>query len=271
MASMACCPAGAEPLREMKDYKPKHTMLKIESLSCYVATPKVNTTKAVIVFADMFGVHTGRHKQFCDMLAEKGYLAVCPDFFALKGRYTLCAPSFGMNYCCAAEFLLKFFTGYMDRKTRTFAWDTFMKQKVMDELLPWMKTSHGVQSFAALGFCWGTYGSLKCAAYPEFRCCVGFHPSNEGFCKAAKEDDLQACREIKCPQLMIATKGESARWKPEGEAHKACLAAMPGQVTWDVVEANHGYMSRGDTAQPETLEAATKGVERMMAFFKEHL
>ena len=46
---------------------------------------------------------------------RKGYLAVCPDFFALKGRYTLCAPSFGMNYCCAAEFLLKFFTGYMDR------------------------------------------------------------------------------------------------------------------------------------------------------------
>ena len=27
---------------------------------------------------------------------------------------------------------------------------------------------------------------------PEFKCCVGFHPSNEGFCKAAKEDDLEA-------------------------------------------------------------------------------
>ena len=25
------------------------------------------------------------------------------------------------------------------------------------------------KGFAALGFCWGTYGSLKCAAYPEFR------------------------------------------------------------------------------------------------------
>ena len=39
-------------------------------------------------------------------------------------------------------------------------------------------------------------------AFPEFKCCAGFHPSNEGFCKATKEDDLEVCRKIKCPQSL---------------------------------------------------------------------
>lgn len=43
---------------------------------------------------------------------------------------------------------------------------------------------------------------LPTEAFPEFKCCAGFHPSNEGFCKATKEDDLEVCRKIKCPQLL---------------------------------------------------------------------
>ncbi|CAE7697836.1 cmbl, partial [Symbiodinium pilosum] len=189
LPACACCPPGAEPLREMKDYKPKHSMGTIKDLPCYVATPPVPTQKGVVLFADMFGVHTGRHKQFCDMLAEKGYLAICPDFLAGK-PYSMCAPTYGTNYCCMLEFICLLTTGTFDRKTRRFAWDTYMKQKVLDEILPWMR-SKGVSSFAAVGFCWGTYGAMKCAAYPEFKCCACFHPSNEGFCKATKEDDLE--------------------------------------------------------------------------------
>lgn len=44
--------------------------------------------------------------------------------------------------------------------------------------------------------------------FPEFKACVGYHPSNEGFCKATKEDDLEVCRKIKCPQPLGEKKGE---------------------------------------------------------------
>jgi len=270
MAPCSCCPEGAEPLREMKDYKPKHSMVRVNSLNCYVATPAQSTTKGIIMFADMFGVHTGRHKQFCDMLAENGFMAVCPDFLEKSPYMSKSTPSFGMNYCCAMEFLCLLVCGGFDRNTRTFAWDTYLKAKVMDEVLVFMK-SKGVQSFGAVGFCWGTYGAMQCAAFPEFKCCAGFHPSNEGFCKATKEDDLEVCRKIKCPQLMISTKNESARWKPEGEAHKACLAALPGKVTWKSSEQNHGYMTRGDTNKPETFEAVKQGCEEMLQLLKENL
>ncbi|CAK8993388.1 Hypothetical protein SCF082_LOCUS3485 [Durusdinium trenchii] len=79
MALCSCCPADAEPLREMKDYKPKHEMTKIQSLNCYVAMPSAAATQGVIMFTAS-GIGFSRHKQFCDMLAGNGYLAVCPDF-----------------------------------------------------------------------------------------------------------------------------------------------------------------------------------------------
>ncbi|CAK8993386.1 Hypothetical protein SCF082_LOCUS3484 [Durusdinium trenchii] len=155
-----------------------------------------------------------------------------------KWQNPTCKPGFGMNYCCAAEFLFKFFSGNFGRKTKSFAWETYMWLSCFV-----MGKMKGVSSFAAVGFCWGTYGAMKCAAYPdawarrevpwaEFKCCAGFHPSTEGFCKNTGEDDLEVCRSIKCPQLMIATKSESEKWRPNGEAHKACEMALPGKVTW---------------------------------------
>ena len=36
-------------------------------------------------------------------------------------------------------------------------------------------------------------------------------------------------------RLMISTKNESARWKPEGEAHKACALAASEHSTWHIL------------------------------------
>mmetsp|Transcript_12461 Transcript_12461/g.27747 ORF Transcript_12461/g.27747 Transcript_12461/m.27747 type:complete len:276 (-) Transcript_12461:8-835(-) len=274
MSVAKCCPDGAEPFREMKDYVPEHEMVQIGSMSCYAAAPTEPTLNAVIVFADMFGVHTGRHKQLVDMLAHHGYLAVCPDFLRERPYMRGSTPNFGMNYCCAAEFLVKMLTGAFDRNTRTFAWDTFMRKKVVDEIMPWLNAK-GAKNLAAIGFCWGTYGAMKCGSLPQFKCCVGFHPSTEGFCKAAKEDDLKVCKDVKCPQLMIVTKNESERWKPDGAAHKACeeaLAGLPGTVLWELQDGMmHGYMTRGDTQKVETMQAVQYGFDSMIGFFRENL
>mmetsp|Transcript_52581 Transcript_52581/g.97347 ORF Transcript_52581/g.97347 Transcript_52581/m.97347 type:complete len:273 (+) Transcript_52581:54-872(+) len=266
-----CCPPESEPLREMQAYSPKHDMVQIGTLSCYVAEPTAPTANAVIMFADMFGVHTGRHKQFVDMLADNGYLAVCPDFLKDRPYMSGSTPSFGMSCSCAAEFLVKVLSGAFDRRTRTFAWDAYMRQKVVDEIMPWL-SAKGARNFGAVGFCWGTYGAMKCGSLSQFKCCVGFHPSTEGFCKASKEDDLQVCKDIKCPQLMLATKSESDRWKPNGAAHKACEEVLPGKIRWELQDGvMHGYMTRGDTQKAETMQAVKYGFDSMIAFLGEHL
>eukprot|EP00618_Florenciella_parvula_P037953 CAMPEP_0119491960 /NCGR_PEP_ID=MMETSP1344-20130328/16661_1 /TAXON_ID=236787 /ORGANISM="Florenciella parvula, Strain CCMP2471" /LENGTH=139 /DNA_ID=CAMNT_0007527255 /DNA_START=174 /DNA_END=590 /DNA_ORIENTATION=- len=126
-----CCPAGAEPLREMADYEPKGTMVDMQDVTCYVAWPEGPCTSAVVVFHDIFGIHSGRHKQFCDMLAEKGYGAVLPDFFG-KDPLVSDPPQYGASCCCFLSMLCGFCCGGLSRKQRELSWDTSMGHVVLD-------------------------------------------------------------------------------------------------------------------------------------------
>jgi dienelactone hydrolase len=64
------------------DYEPLGTIEKISDLDVYVAKPKDKSKpfkKAVIVCYDIFGFHPNV-KQYCDLLAEAGFLTVLPDY-----------------------------------------------------------------------------------------------------------------------------------------------------------------------------------------------
>ena len=41
--------------------------------------------KSVVLFHDICGLHTGRHKQIADEIASRGFLVVVPDFFQEMG------------------------------------------------------------------------------------------------------------------------------------------------------------------------------------------
>lgn len=263
-----CCPAGAEPLRLMADYVPKGETLALEpTLPCYVARPPGPAKRGVVMFTDMFGVDTGRHRQFCDQLADEGFLAVCPNFFA-GNPYVKNPPTFGKSFGCLAQFICGICTGGLKRRSATHAWDVSMRRRVVEVTVAWMR-SQGVKDFAAVGFCWGAYGSMKCGSLPEFKCTASFHPSVDGFCKATKEDDLQVCREMRSPMLMYVTTMEAKEWQPGGAAQAACEAAVPGGVVWEFIPGvSHGYMTRGDTKKPEVLAAVAKGWGAALELFK---
>mmetsp|Transcript_3031 Transcript_3031/g.4721 ORF Transcript_3031/g.4721 Transcript_3031/m.4721 type:complete len:275 (-) Transcript_3031:469-1293(-) len=258
-----CCPAGAEPMMIVRDYVPRGEMVMLGNMPVYVASPPSPSTRGVVMFTDMFGVHTGRHKQLCDRLAEEGLLVACPDFF-VENPYFVNAPAYGCTVCCMASLIFKLVTGKLDENTRTHTWDASLKEKVVGTLLPWMKDK-GAKEFASIGFCWGAYGAMKCAALQEFRCSAVFHPSVDGFCKSAGEDDLQICRELKCPTLVVATKQEKPAWLPGGPAQAACEEAVPGQVTFRTEALNHGYMVRAEVDKDATaLVAVNRGVQEIL-------
>lgn len=221
------------------------------------------------MFTDMFGVNTGRHKQLCDQLARQGLLVVCPDFFD-EYPYISSTPAWGFSLCCLTEGICKYISGRLDRNSRDHhAWDVSMRAKVMDNLLPWMK-EQGCCEFSSIGFCWGAYGAIKCAAFPEFKCCAVFHPSVDAFCKATSEDDIKICREVKCPILVVATSMEKDAWKPGGDAQRACEEAVPGKVAWKFEEKqSHGYMTRGDVNKdPLTLAAVNTGMDDIISMHR---
>lgn len=268
---MPCCPPGAEPLLKMFDYVAKGEMIVMSGeVECYVAWPAGGTTKAVIVFQDIFGIHSGRHKQFCDMLAEKGYGAVAPDFTG-KDPMVEGVPQFGFSLACIFSCLGGMCWGSIARKTQALSWDNSMGHLVMDCVVPWVKQK-GATKLASVGFCWGSYGAMQCGKFPEtFVCNAAFHPSTENFCKNSKEDDLALCRATKVPQLVVATSMESAKWKPGGAAQLAC--EEDGTKTeWLLEETQkHGFMMRGDTSNAETMAAIKTGMDTLVAFFGRHV
>eukprot|EP00747_Dinoflagellata_sp_TGD_P215781 gnl/TRDRNA2_/TRDRNA2_88421_c0_seq1.p1 gnl/TRDRNA2_/TRDRNA2_88421_c0~~gnl/TRDRNA2_/TRDRNA2_88421_c0_seq1.p1 ORF type:complete len:275 (+),score=67.72 gnl/TRDRNA2_/TRDRNA2_88421_c0_seq1:67-891(+) len=264
-----CCPSGAEPLRIMADYKPKGTIIRMGDVECYVTWPE-GAKCGVLVFQDMFGIHSGRHKQFCDMLAEKGYGAVAPDFTG-KDPIVKNPPQFGVTCCCFMSVLFTFFGGGFARKTRALSWEGAMGHLVMDCVVPWMRQK-GAAKLASVGFCWGSYGAMCCGKFPDvFSCNVSFHPSTEAFCKSTHEDDLAVCRAAKVPQLVVATSMESPKWKPEGAAQRACEEDGT-KVVWLLEEKQkHGFMMRGDTSNEETRASVKKWMETMFGFFEANM
>lgn len=247
----------------MADYVPKGKMVTIGDVECYVSWASGND-RAIIVFQDIFGIHTGRHKQFCDMLLEKGYNAVLPDFTG-KDPLIKNPPQYGMTCSCFFNALLVFCcTG--KRKMREHSWDASMKRIVIDNVVPWMK-QQGATKLASVGFCFGSYGAMCCGKYPEiFSCDVSFHPSTEMMCKAANEDALALCRAIKVPQLVVATQMESPEWKPKGAAQQAI--EEDGTTTTWLLESKqkHGFMTRGETTDAETMAAIKFYMQTMFEF-----
>jgi len=251
----------------MADYEPQGKMVTINGVECFVSWPAGAKT-AVIVFQDIFGIHTGRHKQFCDMLAERGYGAVAPDFTGTDPIVTN-PPKYGCSCWCFWSFVCGLLSGRTRRRQMELSWANSMENIVLHCVVPWLEQKGVTTKVASVGFCFGAYGAMQCGRFPEiFSCSASFHPSTENFCKSTQEDDLVLCRAVRVPQLVVATSMESARWKPNGEAHKACEET--GMVTTWLLEEKqkHGFMMRGDTSDTETLAAVRKYLDLMFEFFE---
>eukprot|EP00937_MAST-01D_sp_MAST-1D-sp2_P007529 g7529.t1 len=263
----------------MSDYEPKGELIAmpgIGGMECYVSWPAGGATCAVIVFQDIFGIHSGRHKQFCDMLAEKGYGALAPD---LTARHSIVSepPQYGCSLWCFCSLLCGVCCGGLGRAQRALSWESSMRDIVLGNVVP-LARQKGATRMAAVGFCFGSYGAMHCGTVPEtFACVASFHPSTEHFCKAAGEDDLELCRRIRAPQLVVATSMESARWKPGGAAQAACEEPGAGGSaragsTWVLEQKQrHGFMMRGDTSNAETLATIRRHMCRLFGFLEANM
>lgn len=255
----------------MTGYEHKGEHVSIGQLDCYVARPAKESSIAILMFSDIFGLHSGRHKLLCDQLAAEGYLVVCPDFF--EGGSPLGQQmQFGVKSCKFVCTFVRFmspcggFTGW----ARKHSWNAKLRADVCDRVLPWLE-AQGSKRFACIGFCWGAYGAMRCAAMPEkFSCCVNFHPATADICKVNGEDDLQVSKEVRCPQLVIATSMEPATWRPGGAAQAAMDEAVSGSV-FQMAEVHHGFMSRGDVSDKAIRDAVENGYRDMVGFLKTHI
>lgn len=208
---------------------------------------------AIIVAYDIFGFSAGRVKQICDTLASEGHLVVLPDFF--RGDNVELGTSRGeekMSWIKGQsnpEELLKLFA---------------------DVLMPFVQT-RGVERVAVMGWCWGAWFVTKAGSTGRVVAGVAPHPSHSKLAKAWGEDEDTVLRSMQCPLLLMPAGDDPESTKPGGANQ---LVMQEKGIECEAVEfpeMKHGFLSRGDIADPIVARDVQLALQHAIAFLNKHL
>jgi dienelactone hydrolase len=151
---MSCCPTEILPVKGAV-YTPQGSKVYV--------TGDVKSTRGILYIPDIFGPHPNVFR-VCDLLAKKGFLVVCPDFFPASSEWPMSdfPPADGFG---GAKFQ-GFIGGLQYPKVR----------HVVLEGIQILK-SYGVKSIGAVGMCWGGKIALRANAEGLIQSAASPHPS----------------------------------------------------------------------------------------------
>lgn len=139
------------------DYGGLGEEVQVEHIKAYLTKPSAETDKAVIVVQDIFGWELPNTRYITDMLANNGYTAICPDFFAGKEPW-----SPANDWAMLQEWL----------KTRS----PREVSREVDAVLKYLKERCNAKRTAVVGFCWGGVATHHMMLqYPELKAGVSVY------------------------------------------------------------------------------------------------
>ena len=282
--SEACCPPGAIGTFQ-NDLKPKGKIYNlsavgddrsgIKGLPCYKSVGRSTTNqpkRIILVFSDVFGIHNGNHKVFCDNLQKsmgEDTQVWMPDFF--RGNPIL--RELGWN-------LLTF------NKLVAGVQFTFHRLRISSETIEGDLTQivapkireTGCQSVGVVGFCFGGWVIARCLALDDsvFSCGVGIHPSwqpEKFYAKPSSSEEELGERTKTKPILLLPAK-QDHMLMADTEIVKALAerrSITPEEVVIEFPTMDHGFVSRGDSSDPQIKQAQDKAVGLTAEFLKKHL
>lgn len=282
----SCCPPGAlgafhsdlKPKGKIEILSPKVDGSGLRDMSCYKSVGETNINekpkKVVLVFSDVFGIDTGNHKVFCDLLQESmgnDTQVWMPDMF--RGNPIL--RDFGYNWLnsgpvAIAQFL--FHTFFVSSDT--------IEKDLTQIVVPNVVEDTGCESIGVVGFCFGAWVVARCLALNDgdsvFSCGVGIHPSwtpEQYFAKEKSSEAVLAERTKAKPLLLLPAK-EDKDLMPDSPLVKDLAekrSMSPEEVAIAFPEMRHGFVSRGDSSDPATREAQEKALGLTVEFLEKHL
>jgi dienelactone hydrolase len=216
---------------------------------------------AIVIIHDVFGLHTGRHKQIADEFAAAGYYVVVPDFYNTAqtggGLYGKEEYGYGFgslsNMTLTRKILSSLFGGGMAAYFKLTPW-AHCKGIYEGKVTPYLN-GKGVSKIAVVGFCWGAWVGYHIAADGnKVVANVAIHPSVDMAAVTFKEDEDQLVSDAsKVPTLVCSTSLEPATWQPGGKANQTMEAAATKlgkdpkkHILWQHYPNQlHGFMTRG--------------------------
>ena len=134
--------------------------------------------------------------------------------------------------------------------------------------------SVGVEKITLLGFCWGGWVGTHLLANEEdaknYTCLAIGHPSvhleEYAFGKSIQDLFDRAQK----PILMLPTIGDPDGYRENGSYYQSIKSRFPTSDTVDFPDVNHGFIVRGDLADPVIKEAVEKALDLIMRFINAH-
>jgi len=211
---------------------------QLGDLTVYRFGPASND-KWVVWGHDIFGVDSGRTKEYCEkMNTDLGVTCILPDFF----RGVPPPPPF----------------------ITVPTWNGQLGLDWEELLVPYLELG-GAQSVGVVGTCFGSYIVIHTSASfaPFMSGGVSIHPSHPGLMQLAGEDEAETYSMISTPQFFMDTP-DSVESVREGG-----LASTIIQTTFfDEFEnpCNHGFFPRGDLSDPAVEECVNRAMEQLLDF-----
>lgn len=216
------------------------------SIPAYVARPDADSSRAIVVIPEIFGVNAGIREK-CDDWAAQGYLAIAPDLF---WRF---APGVELDPDVEAELQEAF--GYFGQ------YDADDGVKDIEAAIRWAR-SQGADKVGAVGFCLGGRLAYMTAARTDIDASVGYYG-------VMIDQMLNESHAIARP-LMLHVPTADHLVGPEAQAkiHEG-LGQHPKVTLHDYEGLDHGFAATSGNRRDET--GAVLADTRTRNFFRENL
>lgn len=215
-------------------------------IPAYVAQPDADSSRAIIVIPEIFGVNAGIRKK-CDDWAAQGYLAIAPDIF---WRF---APGVELSPDVEAEFNEAL--GYFQR------YDADDGVKDIEAAVRWLR-GQSATKIGCVGFCLGGRLAYMAATRTDVDASVGYYG-------VMIDQMLNESHAISNPLMLhIPTEDHFVDAAAQRKIHDA-LDPHPKVTLHDYPGLDHGFASTSGNRRNEV--GANEADGRTRAFFTEHL
>lgn len=295
-AEAACCPAGSLPALDISDMEaPLGKVVEMSGVRVYITDKADEAKRAIIMFSDVWGFGSGRHRALCDYFAEHLGAAVylpalqpqTPKYFKDKKGNPQQGPD---NDGLPLNF--------------PFNGDTIPDLMKWAALNPWSDVKAKVdvvmkeicsKNFAridTMGFCWGVWAAFHASAdyTGMFSSHVGFHPSVQ--VEAIFESNVDGSNpwngklieiDVNPVTALANTVDHPVYLMPAGNDNKKLYHESEGQVAqvltsktrlkgackFDYFEdMGHGWVSRGDRKDKKTDADINDALKRAVNYLK---
>jgi dienelactone hydrolase len=140
-------------------------------------------------------------------------------------------------------------------------------------LLPWIsaQTNGRIDCVSCLGFCFGGWVVARALALSAFKCGVGIHPSFQ-LETVHGSTQVAAAENVGSKPILLLPAGND-ELKPGHEAVQILAKArgvVQEEVSVEFPTMIHGWVTRGDSTQPDICENQLKALQMTVDFIEKH-